>query len=423
MKNIQVVIGANYGDEGKGRMTNYFAAKNYDKCAVVRFNGGAQAGHTVVSGRQRHVFSHFGSGSFDYIPTILTKDFVCSPYLFMKENNELIRKGVIRPDIYVDPKCPITTPWDMFINQEIERARGDGRHGSVGVGFGETVERHGYDYCDFQLTVEDIIHRPTLCMKINAILGEYIPMRLAELGIDNVVMGNLRHVYHQYELQCRAFLERVIVMDEAEALNQFDNLVFEGAQGLALDQESADFPHVTRSFTGIDNVLRVLDTAKIDDPINLAYVTRPYLTRHGAGPLKREITDGEDGFGRLFNVVDETNKPHEFQGSLRLAILDIDDAIARILKDQFKVPVKRIGRISLAITCLDQAVGENGFPAVLDGRPYMFSPKVFAAEFGTRINASHVVMCHGEEDYLITEGRLMNPQHIEEFYGDEEDEC
>jgi adenylosuccinate synthase len=109
-KKIQVCIGANYGDEGKGRTTAWLAAKSKQKVAVVRFNGGAQAGHTVKSGHYRHVFSHFGSGSFDYVPTILTKDFVCSPYLFMKEHEQLICKGVIRPDVYIDPRCPITTP-------------------------------------------------------------------------------------------------------------------------------------------------------------------------------------------------------------------------------------------------------------------------------------------------------------------------
>ena len=116
-KNIQVVLGANYGDEGKGRTTAYIAAKNHGKnCAVVRFNGGAQAGHTVGSGKYRHVFSHFGSGSFDYIPTSFTSDFVCSPYLFKKENEQLIRKSVIRPDLYVSPQCLVTTPWDMWLN-------------------------------------------------------------------------------------------------------------------------------------------------------------------------------------------------------------------------------------------------------------------------------------------------------------------
>ena len=420
-KKIQVCIGANYGDEGKGRTTAWLAAKSKQKVAVVRFNGGAQAGHTVKSGHYRHVFSHFGSGSFDYVPTILTKDFVCSPYLFMKEHEQLICKGVIRPDVYIDPRCPITTPWDMMLNQLVEESRGSRRHGSVGVGFGETIERHEYGSPEFQLTVGDILHRPTLCMKISAILGEYLPMRMGQLGIDEADFGNLRHVFHRYELECRAFLERVIVLPEEEALNKFDHLVFEGAQGLALDQEAPDFPHVTRSFTGVDNVLRVLEAAEIHDPLHMVYVTRPYFTRHGAGPLDREID--AKGFSKLFNVVDETNKPHDFQGTLRFSTHDLDYMSVRVIKDQFKIPREKIGKISLMITCLDQIVGDLGFPAIADGRPYTFTEKSFAAELASRINASHIVLCHGEDDWAITEARLVSSRKIEHVYEDEEDGC
>ena len=427
MKNIHVVIGANYGDEGKGRTTAYLAAKHHSKNpAVVRFNGGAQAGHTVGSGKYRHVFSHFGSASFDYVPTIFTSDFVCSPYLFKKENEQLIRKSVIRPDLYVSPYCPVTTPWDMWFNQIVESKRGDGRHGSVGVGFGETLERHE-KYPEFSLRAGDLVDPIVRRKKIVDLVIGYLPKRLADLGIHphevderhDWVYLNPDQIIDMFDEECEYFLNRVNIINEADALNKFDTLIFEGAQGLALDQEAPDFPHVTRSFTGINNVLRVLDFAEIDDPINLVYVTRPYLTRHGAGPLVGETTYGTI-FAENFNVVDETNKPHEFQGTLRLALLDIDDLIMRVIKDQFKIPKKKIGRITAMITCLDQIVREDGFAAVLDGKCYRFNPKSFATELASRINASHVIMCHGEEDYLINEGKIVSSNEIEETYGDEE---
>ena len=423
-KKIHAVLGANYGDEGKGRTTDYLAGKHHgDKRAVVRFNGGAQAGHTVCSGGYRHVFSHFGSASFDYVPTIFTSDFVCSPYLFKKENEQLIRKGVIRPDLYVSPNCPVTTPWDMWFNQMVEQKRGNGRHGSVGVGFGETLERHNNP--EFRLTVGDILNPITRNEKIVKIVTKYLPARMAQLDLKPWEMDehfewiyrNPDQILDIFEMECAYFISRISVMEEDEAFDKFDTLIFEGAQGLALDQQSPDFPHVTRSFTGIDNVLRALNFAGIDDPINLTYVTRPYLTRHGAGPLKGEMSDAES-FSKWFNVVDETNKPHEYQGSLRFAMLDIDDAIDRIIKDQFKIPRKQIGQISLMTTCFDQIVDEDGFPAVLNGKSYMFSPRVFSAEFGSRINAEKVILCHGEEDFLITEGKIISQRDFEETYGD-----
>ena len=413
MKRIQVVIGANYGDEGKGRITSYLASNaNGANVAVVRFNGGAQAGHTVLSGNKRHVFSHYGSGSFDLVPTIFTSDFVCSPNLFKKENEQLIRKSVIRPDLYVSPDCPVTTPWDVLINQLTELARGSERHGSVGVGFGETLERHAIE--QYRLTVSDLLlPKEEFILKMKGIFTHFLLVRQHKTGFDYSqrdaewaidLIQNPDYVNEVFYNECQYFLDRVEILDEVKALHKFDHLVFEGAQGLALDQESADFPHVTRSFTGIDNVLRVCAKAKISTPLELFYITRPYFTRHGAGPLSREV-DAE-GFAKIFNVIDETNKPHEFQGSLRFSTHNIDDMAARVIKDQFKIPKKQIGRITLAVTCLDQILDIGGFPAVLDGKPWMFTEKSFVSDLASRISASHVILCHGEQDWCVAEGRV-----------------
>lgn len=85
MKEVKVIIGANFGDEGKGLMTDYFCNK-CDNPIVVRFNSGAQAGHTVVTpDGNRHVFGHFGSGTFNNTPTFLSKYFVVNPLSFLKE--------------------------------------------------------------------------------------------------------------------------------------------------------------------------------------------------------------------------------------------------------------------------------------------------------------------------------------------------
>ena len=91
---------------------------------VVRFNSGAQAGHTVVTpDGNRHVFGHFGSGTFNNTPTFLSKYFVVNPLSFLKELNELMKIG-LNPQIYVDDECLITTPYDMIINQIVEIFRG-----------------------------------------------------------------------------------------------------------------------------------------------------------------------------------------------------------------------------------------------------------------------------------------------------------
>src|SRR5262249_8795597 len=111
----KVVIGAGYGDEGKGLMTDALAASFGPAATVVRFNGGAQAGHTVTlaSGR-RHVFHHIGSGTLAGVRTFLSRFFVANPILFGPEIAALKSAGVT-PRIMIDPDAPITTPYDMMI--------------------------------------------------------------------------------------------------------------------------------------------------------------------------------------------------------------------------------------------------------------------------------------------------------------------
>jgi len=141
MTKVIAVIGAGYGDEGKGLMTDYFSSQ-YDDAVVIRSNGGAQAGHTVVTpAGERHVFSHFGSGTLNGTPTFLSSFFVSNPMLFMKEHKRFVEQFGIRPEVYVDPNSLVTTPYDMLLNQRMETMRGDDVHGSCGVGFGETLER------------------------------------------------------------------------------------------------------------------------------------------------------------------------------------------------------------------------------------------------------------------------------------------
>ena len=112
MKDIKIVIGANWGDEGKGLMTDYFSQK--PNTIVVCSNGGAQRGHTVVTlDSIRHVFRHFGSGTFNGASTYLSEDFICNPIIFRQEYEELKNLGYA-PKTYINNKCMLTTPFDMI---------------------------------------------------------------------------------------------------------------------------------------------------------------------------------------------------------------------------------------------------------------------------------------------------------------------
>lgn len=295
------VIGANFGDEGKGLVTDWLCRKG-DVEMVVRFNGGAQAGHTVVGPEGRHVFGHFGSGTLVGTPTYLSEYFVVNPILFERERVELGGLG-IDPVVYAHPKCLVTTFADMWINQKIESKRADKRHGSVGLGVNETIVRS--DVSELRITMGNLWDNPgVLRDKLEQICTKWARFRTGEEIPDP---GNMIAAFVK---GCAVFADKIHPL----GIQQCKNPVFEGAQGLLLDQNNKEyFPHLTRSNTGIRNVRALCAQAGISE-IEAYYVTRTYLTRHGAGPLP-----GEDA---AMKFEDDTNLEHPFQGTIRFAPLD-----------------------------------------------------------------------------------------------------
>jgi adenylosuccinate synthase len=179
---VLAVIGANFGDEGKGRLVDQLVDKNDNPAVVIRYNGGAQAGHTVVcpDGRE-HAFSHFGSGSFLGAATYLSELFISNPLIFVGELKEL-KELKVEPTVIADPLTPITTPYDMMLNREIELWRGANRHGSCGYGVSETVGRLcDSPYKTFLFNFTE--NRTRFEQVVKAIRDEYIPSRLEKLGI------------------------------------------------------------------------------------------------------------------------------------------------------------------------------------------------------------------------------------------------
>lgn len=352
-----VVIGANFGDEGKGLMTDYLASQ-YNKPLVVRFNSGAQAGHTVTTpdGR-RHVFSHFGSGSFVGACTFLSEYFVSNPILFFKELAVLNKLGV-DPIVYVHPDSMITTPYDIMINQIVERRRGSGRHGSCGVGFNETIERNTRSD-GVALRVKDLWDEDWVAEVLHRIRDLYSPVRLGELGFfdeytNNHNLFSSNDIFENFLLDLKDFRSRIIVRDID--IRNFDGIIFEGAQGLLLDQNHKWFPHVTRSNTGLQNVVDLANRLGIEQ-LEVNYMTRAYLTRHGAGPMPFELD--EKPYER---IVDMTNIPNDWQGSLRFSWFNADLLEESISKDM-EFASGFDGRVDsrVVVTCMDQLGNNVGF--------------------------------------------------------------
>ncbi len=349
MKRAKVVIGAGFGDEGKGLFTDYLASQSAAPATVVRFNGGAQAGHTVETpDGQRHVFSHFGAGSFAGARTFLSRFFAVNPLMFLRERGQLQELG-LAPEVVLDADAPVTTPYDMMVNQIVEDARGNSRHGSCGVGFGETIARH--EDAEHRLMVRDLLS-PTLADRLNHIRREWLPRRLVQLGV-----GQLDDAW-QRRVDSADILEGFINSSQrlcalasiapSSYLASQGNVIFEGAQGLLLDQRFRFFPHVTRSNTGLQNVVVLAREAGLTG-LDVVYATRSYLTRHGAGPLPHELHDKP-----YERIIDLTNKPHPYQGNLRFAPLNIDLLHEAITADLSHAAGRLDVRFTLGVSCCDQ---------------------------------------------------------------------
>jgi adenylosuccinate synthase len=345
--NIKVVIGANYGDEGKGLMTDYLSrTSNAD--IVVRFNGGAQAGHTVVTPEgSRHVFSHFGSGTLAGVPTYLSRFFITNPIIFNKEY-DLIKQ--FNPKVSMDIRCPVTTPWDMIFNQYLEERRGASKHGSCGMGIGTTIDRSTLYLLTLYIT--DIVEKNR--EGINAIRDYYRERIIVETNaepstaeIDDryIKLMNDDNITEVFYADVDLMLEHCSIVPLA-----FNTAVFEGAQGLGLDQHMGTFPNVTRSNCGMRNVIDLQREIGFDIS-EIVYVTRTYMTRHGAGPMEEmEFTDLPAG------IVDDTNVVNSWQGAIRFAAFGKkgwDKVFKRVHLD-IQSNNLDIGLVRLAITHMDQ---------------------------------------------------------------------
>lgn len=369
MNAVHVVIGANFGDEGKGREVDRLVSRSEVEVTVIRHNSSAQAGHTVCVGDHRHVFSHLGSGTLRGATTLLAHRFVVNPHIFAREVRELNERGVW-PTVFVDENCVITTPLDSFLNQLRERARGDARHGSCGVGFGETLVRARrapgtvvtagtFGRFDARY-VEDYVLD---VLRLEPDLAAALEDGRAGKGLATAYERIRAHEFNwtRWLDDAEVFFEnaRVLGRDEVARRVRTDALIFEGAQGLLLHQDLPEpyHPHVTWCRTGLEDVVELLALSGARQrPIHAHYATRAYLTRHGAGPLEDELSPrAMEDLG--YRIEDPTNVHNEHQGSLRFAELNVDAVWEAVDTDVGRARANggSVASVTLAVSCCDQA--------------------------------------------------------------------
>lgn len=401
MTKAYAVIGSGYGDEGKGLFTDYLSNK-VETSIVVRFNGGAQAGHTVTYKELKHVFGHFGSNSFlDNATTFLSHFYVVNPMVFIKEKQELESKKTT-PTVVVNENCYVTTPFDIAVNQWLEEKRSDGRHGSCGLGFGETIER-----CEtetYSLTVKDLLDPVTLKEKLLAIRDIYFKERIKLLGLEEVLLKPINgfwdseRMLDRYMAEVESFISYITIsMTTLPVLDLQQEMIFEGAQGLLLDQHMGAFPYVTRSNTGLKNIIELIKDQDINK-LEVIYATRCYSTRHGAGPLSNSLEEGKIPYPHVY---DPTNTPNAYQGTMKFAYLDLDILKETLNKDleSVKIPDNLQLTCKLGISCLDQTTEVKFYEA---GKLHTLSRENFIEHMKKTFNMP-VLTSMGPSRMTITE--------------------
>jgi adenylosuccinate synthase len=379
MAKIIAVIGANYGDEGKGYMTDYFAnqaIENGENAIVVMTNGGAQRGHTVETpDGKRFVFHHFGSGTLVGAPTYAAESFILNPMVFATEFEKQLQEFGIKPTFYMSPFCRFTTPFDMMANMIYEDERSSSRHGSVGMGIWETVRR--YQETDLNLTW-DSFHELSSAGKVAYMQRIKI---YHETRIEKKTGKKINEIYKwrdawtsdgliEHFLDDVEFLHQSAVRTtHASVLSDYDTVIMENAQGLLLDQDRYDGTnHTTPSHTGAKTVAEFLSATSLGykqyiSQLELCYVSRSYLTKHGAGDFPGECAPEDICEG----LIDRTNVHNEYQGSLRYGYLDVESLVRRIVDDT--KAVRHLGvptSVSVAISHLNEC-NPKGLAKIVNG--------------------------------------------------------
>jgi len=335
MKNIDIILGTLFGDEGKGSFVQYRCSTK-SKPLVIRFNGGHQVGHTVVHNGVRHVFSNFGSGTLRGVPTYWSKFCTVSPTGVLKEGNYLRGMG-IDPVLYFDLNAMITTPFDILQNIRNDNAN---KHGSVGVGFGQTIQRNDDHY---HLYVRDLLYPEIRDAKLKNIINKYYGMNFDPAKTNQ--HAKTRKIYENFLVACDDLVKRYQFMYDLKGLYLHD-FIFEGAQGIMLDMDYGFFPNVTRSNTTAKNALEIIKTLPFETHIDTFYITRAYQTRHGNGHMTNEGLDTN-------YIIDNPNETNVmgFQGEFRKSVLDLDMLKYAVGCDTYENP--RSSR-NMVVTCLDQ---------------------------------------------------------------------
>ena len=301
-KNI-VVIGSQWGDEGKGKLVDLLTD---NVSAVVRFQGGHNAGHTLVIDGKKTVLHLIPSGILrEHVQCLIGNGVVLCPEALLKEMNELEGNGIpVRDRLKISAACPLILPYHVALDQARERRRGKSAIGTTGRGIGpayeDKVARRGLrlgdltDEASFVAKLEEVMafHNFSLINYYQSSPVNFEQVRDETLAMRDVLLPLIADIPHMLEQYSKAG----------------DNVMFEGAQGALLDIDHGTYPYVTSSNTTAGGSA----TGAGVGPCHIDYVlgiTKAYATRVGAGPFPSELLDADGSVNEIGQYL--ADKGHE----------------------------------------------------------------------------------------------------------------
>ena len=280
-----VVLGAQWGDEGKGKIVDLLTDRvKY----VVRYQGGHNAGHTLIINGEKTVLRLIPSGILrDNVTCLIGNGVVLSPAALMQEMGELESRGVnVRDRLLISEACPLILPYHVAMDHAREAALGKKAIGTTGRGIGpayeDKVARRG-------LRVGDLFNREAFAEKLKNLLDYYNFQLVNYYKVEPVdYQKTLDDVFAVADIITGMVADITTILDTAR--KNGDNILFEGAQGTMLDIDHGTYPYVTSSNTTAGGVA----TGSGFGPRNLDYVLgiiKAYCTRVGGGPFTTELFD------------------------------------------------------------------------------------------------------------------------------------
>ncbi len=281
-----VIVGAQWGDEGKGKIVDLLAA---DSDLVCRYQGGPNAGHTIVVGDETYKIRAIPSGIITGKQCAIGAGCVVDPQVLIEEIDDLESRGHETAGLlFVSGNAHLIMPWHVALDGARERRLGKLEIGTtrrgIGPAYADKATRIG-------IRVQDLLDPKILLQKIETALTEKNVWLEKVYGIEPVALETVDERYEQYAQRLRPYVADTSLLVD-RALRDGKQVLFEGAQGTLLDLDHGTYPFVTSSSTIAGNapVSLGIGPTRIDEVVGVA---KAYVTRVGAGPFPTEI-EGAD---------------------------------------------------------------------------------------------------------------------------------